>query len=199
MDFNTDKLHAIAAAQGVSLDPAVLANAQTRQSFVGRHKWGVECYDKDGNLKWTDTFKNIVVNEGLDDILTQYWTGSGYTASFFVGLTDGTPTVAAGDTLDSHAGWVEITAYLMSPDVKPTLTLGAVASQSVDNSASVAAFSITGTATVGGAFITTDNSRLIGSPLGGILVAAGAFTGGDRAVANGDTLNVTVTLTASSS
>lgn len=30
----------------------------------------------------------------------------------------------------------------------------------------------------------------------GVLYGAGAFTGGDRTVASGDTLNVTVTLTA---
>lgn len=141
-------------------------------------------------LAWSESFANLVVNTGLDDILDKYWKGSTYTASHFVGLTDGTPTVAAGDTMSSHAGWAEVTAY--SESVRQTLTLGTVSSQSVDNSASKATYSINGTATVGGAFVTTNNTK---SGTTGTLVGAGAFTGGDKSVASGDTLNVTITAT----
>jgi len=158
------------------------------------HRWDVECFDKDGNLKWKDKIEeNLVVNTGLDEMLTQFWKGSTYTASFFVGLTDGTPTVAAADTMAVQAGWTEVTAF--TEGVRQTLTLGSVASQSVDNSASKAVFSINGTTTVGGAFIAT--SATFGN--NGILISAGAFTGGDRSLVSGDTLNVTATLTASSS
>ncbi len=69
-----------------------------------------------------------------------------------------------------------------------------VASQSVDNSASKAVFSINAGATVGGMFITTDNTK---GGTTGILISVGAFTGGDRTVASGDTINATATLTAS--
>lgn len=151
----------------------------------------VECFGPDGKLKWRDVFPNLVVNVGLDDALDKHLKGSAYTASWFVGLTDGTPTVAAADTMLSHAGWVEVTAY--SETVRQTLTLGTVASQSVDNSASKAVYSINGTATVGGAFVTTDNVK---AGTAGILYGAGAFTGGDKSVGSGDTLNVTVTATA---
>lgn len=154
----------------------------------------IECFDSDGKLKWEEKFKNLVVNEGLDEILDKFWKGSAYTAVHYVGLTDGTPTVAAGDTMASHAGWAEVTAY--SEAARQTLTLGTVASQSVDNSASKASFSINGTATTGGCFISTDNTK---GGTSGILIAAAAFTGGDKSVVSGDTVNVTVTLTASSS
>lgn len=154
------------------------------------HTWSFECYDKDGNLKWKEECKNITTNVGLDDILDKYWKGSSYTAAHYIGLTDGTPTVAAGDTMSSHAGWTEIVAY--SEATREVLTLGTVASQSVDNSASKASFSINGTATVGGAFACTNSTK---SGTTGTLVCVVAFTGGDKAVANGDTLNVTVTLT----
>lgn len=152
----------------------------------------IECFRADGTLRWKDEVHNLVVNTGLDDILDKYWKGSTYTASHFVGLTDGTPTIAAGDTMASHVGWVEITAY--SEAVRQTLTLGAVASQSVDNSASKAVFSINGTTTVGGLFLSTDNTK---GGTTGTLISAGAFTGGDRSVASGDTINATVTNTAS--
>lgn len=150
-----------------------------------------ECYDKDGNLKWSDTIDNLVVNAGLDDILDKYFKGSTYSAAHYVGLIDSSPTIAAGDTMSSHAGWTEVhTQY--SESNREDLTLGTVSSQSVDNSSSKASFSITDTVTVGGAFITTDNTKN-GST--GTLYGAGAFSGGDKAVGSGDTLNVTVTLT----
>ncbi len=164
------------------------------QKFGMLNEYTLECYDITGKLKWRETIFNLVVNVGLDEVLDKFWKGSTYTASFFVGLTDGTPTVAATDTMSSHAGWTEITAY--SESVRQTLTLGTVASQSVDNSASKAAYSINGTATVGGAFVTTNNTK---AGTTGILIGAGAFTGGDKSVSNGDTLNVTVTSTATSS
>jgi hypothetical protein len=151
----------------------------------------VEAFDSDGNLKWSDEFDNIVVTTGLNDMLDKYFKGSSYTAAHYVGLTDSTPTVVAGDTMASHGGWVEIADY--SQGTRPAFTPGTVSAGSVDNSASKAVFSINASVTVGGAFVTT-NSTKSGST--GTLYGAGAFTGGDRALINGDTLNVTVTATA---
>ena len=150
-----------------------------------------ECFDINGDLKWEDGFKNLVVNVGLDDNLDKYFKGSAYTAAFYVGLTDGAPvTVAAADTMSSHAGWAEVVPY--SDTNRPTLTLGTVSGQSVDNSASKAVFNINATSTVGGAFVCTDNTK---SGTSGILYGAGAFAA-DKSVTSGDTLNVTITLTA---
>ena len=154
----------------------------------------IECYDPGGQLKWSESFSNLVVDEGLDDSLDKHFKGSGYTAAWYVGLTDGTPTVAAADTMSSHAGWTEVQTY--SEASRQTLTLGTVSGQSVDNSASKAQFSINGSTTVGGAFIATDNTK---GGTAGTLYGAGAFSEGDRSVVNGDTLSVTVTLTAAAS
>jgi hypothetical protein len=155
-------------------------------------QWKFEAYDSEGNLKWSDTFTNLTTNEGLDEILDKFWKGSSYTASHFVGLTDGTPTFAAADTLASNA-WTEVTAY--SETVRQTLTLGTVSSQSVDNSASVASFSINGSTTVGGGFIATDDTK---GGTTGILIGGGALSSGDRSLVDGDTLNVSVTITEAS-
>lgn len=141
-------------------------------------------------LMWVEEVPNLVVNTGLNDILTQYWKGSAYTASFFIGLK-GTGTIAAGDTMASHAGWTESAAY--SNATRPALTLGAVASQSVDNSASKGVFNINATATIGGAFVTT-NSTVSGTT--GTLIGASDFAS-SRSVLSGDTLNVQITNTAS--
>ena len=147
-----------------------------------------ECRDKDGNLKWVEDIHNLVVNTGLDDFLDKYFKGSSYTAAHYVGLK-GTGSMAAGDTMASHAGWSEITAY--SQANRPIFTPGTVSSQSVSNSASVAVFSINGSASVYGAFLATDNTKG-GST--GTLFSGVDFTS-SRTVADGDTINVTYTFT----
>ncbi len=162
---------------------------------VGRYVenyYKIECFSPDGELKWIEEFENLVVNEGLNDSLDKHLKGNAYTATWYVGLTSGTPTVAAGDTMASHPGWSEVVAY--TETARQTLVLGAVASQSVDNSASKAVFNINADNTaIGGAFLVADNAK---GGTTGLLYGAGAFTGGDKVAGNGDTLNVTITCTA---
>lgn len=167
-------------------------NAVAAEKRLENH-YQLECFDVDGRLKWVEAFDNIVVEEGLNDSLDKHLKGSNYTAAWYVGLTDGTPTVDAGDTMASHAGWTEVTGY--SQATRPALTLGSVAAGSVDNSASKAVFSINASVTAGGAFITSNNTKG-GST--GVLYGAGAFAA-DRSMVSGDTLNVTVTATATAS
>ena len=145
------------------------------------------CYDKDGNLKWHEEVPNLVVNQGLNDLLDKYFKGSTYTASHYVGLK-GAGTVVAGDTLASHGGWSEVTAFSGN---RKALTLGSVSGQSVSNTASKATFEITGNATVAGAFVTDQETGT-----SGILYGAANFSS-SRSVEDGDTLEVTVTLNAS--
>jgi hypothetical protein len=152
----------------------------------------VQCFDKDGQLKWQAQEHNLVVNVGLKDMNEKYFTGSGYTAAWYLGLYGAAATndPAAGDTMSSHAGWTEITAY--SESTRPQCTFGTSTTADpsvISNSASVAVFSVNGTATVGGAFLTSNNTK---GGTTGILFSAGDFQApGDRAVVSGDTLNVT--------
>lgn len=176
---------------------AVAAEAQRGAGMgagmVRKTHYRVEAFDKHGRLKWVDEFDNLVVTAGLNDSLDKHFKGSSYNAAWYVGLTDGTPTFAAGDTMDgAHAGWTEVTAY--DEAVRQTLTLGAVAAGSVDNSASKAVFTIsTNGTTIGGAFV-VNNSTKGGAT--GTLYGGGAFAAGDKVLDDGDTLSVTVTLTA---
>lgn len=176
----------------VKVGGEVVPGGRQRAEVQVTNTYHVECFDKHGNLKWSDVAYNRVVNVGLNDLLDKYLKGSSYTAAFYVGLTDGTPTTAAGDTMASAAGWSEVTAY--DEANRPTLTLGTVASQSVDNSASKAAFTVsTNSTTIGGAFICTDNTK---GGTSGVLYSVAAFSAGDKSLDDGDTLNVTVTATA---
>ena len=69
-----------------------------------RNVWDVVCYDSEGQEKWREVNRNLVVTAGLNDVLTQYFKGSSYTAAWYVGLK-GAGSVAAGDTMSSHSGW----------------------------------------------------------------------------------------------
>ena len=160
----------------------------TQQHAVGvHHQYDVVCRGEDGVIKWREEFSNLVVDTGLDQYLDSL---TGSALSLFIGLTDGTPTIVGGNTMASHAGWVEVTAY--DESARQALTLAAASGQSRTNSANVATFTIsTNSTTVGGAFVTTDSTR---GGTSGTLIAAGAFSS-DKAADDGDTIEVTVTLT----
>jgi hypothetical protein len=154
----------------------------------------VKCFDQNGNLKWEAEKHNLVVNVGLKDMNDKYFTGSAYTATWYLGLygAGATNTPAAADTMASHAGWVEVVAYSQATRPQAVFAAATTADPSViTNSASVAVFSINATTVVGGAFLTSNNTK---SGTTGILFSASDFTSpGDRSVVNGDTLNVTYT------
>jgi hypothetical protein len=180
--------------QGLNTTVAIASKASLPMGGPAlTHIYQVDCIAPDGSLKWSETVKNLVPDAGLDEILSRSWKASALTVADYVGLVDGTPTVAAADTMASHAGWVEVTDY--SEATREALTLGSVASQSIDNSASKASYSVNATVTIGGAFI-CDNSTKAGGT--GTLLGAAAFSAGDRAAQSGDTLNLTITLTAAS-
>jgi predicted hotdog family 3-hydroxylacyl-ACP dehydratase len=146
----------------------------------------VECYDENGKLKWKDGFENLVVTTGRNQYLDATLKTGATSPTWFVGLKDAVPAIAA-DTMASHAGWAELAPY--SNATRPAFVLGTIANGSVDNSASKAVFTINATATVGGAFIASNSTK---SGTTGILLGAGEFASA-RSVLSGDTLNVTVT------
>jgi hypothetical protein len=154
----------------------------------------IKCHDKDGNLKWSAESKNLVVNVGL-----QYMAGSALTSvsqitTWYLGLygAGASNTPAAGDTMASHAGWTEVTAYSNANRVTATFVTATTANPSVvTNTASPAVFNINGTTTVGGAFLTSENTK--GGTTGTLFSAADFGSPGDRAVVNSDTLSVTYT------
>ena len=151
----------------------------------------IQCFDKDGVLKWEATKNNLVVNVGLKDMNDKYFSGSAYTAAWFIGLYGAAASnnPAASDTSATHAGWVEVTAY--SQATRPAATFGAATTADpsvISNSASVAVFTINGTTTVGGAFLTSNSTK--GGTTGTLFSASDFTAPGDRSVVSGDTLNV---------
>lgn len=167
-----------------SVSTAAGAGQEELISITGAYT--VECFDADGNLKWTDQIKNLVVTVGKNDLLDKYFAGSAYTATWYLGLINSGGVYAAGDTMASHAGWTENTGYSAATRPAPAWSAASAGSKAT----TATAFSINATSTIGGAFMTTNNTK---SGTTGILYSAGNFTGGNRSVASGDTLNVTYT------
>lgn len=138
-----------AISHGWIREPLLAAGILTHNTYRLFH------YGPDGQLLGEAKGCNITVNVGLNDLLTQYFKGSAYTAAFFVGLK-GAGVPLAADTMASHSSWSELTGY--SQSTRPSLVLGSVASQAVNNSASKATFSVTAPMTVTGAFVTTNST-----------------------------------------
>lgn len=179
------------AVKADRFEATVVNDASASSSVSVGGVFTVECYDAAGQLKWKDEFHNLVVKQGLKDMNDKYFTGSGYTAAWYIGLINNSPTPALSpdDTAASHAGWTEFAGY--SQANRPTLSFGA--STSDDPSVittSAAVFSITSTATIYGAFVVSSNTK---GGTSGVLFSEGAFAA-TRSVVNGDTLNVSYSL-----
>lgn len=153
--------------------------------------WRVECRRPDGSLRWAEDWQNIIVNAGLDYALDAALSGGTPITTWFLGLINGaSPTIAAADTMASHAGWTENQNY--DEAVRQTWTDGGVSGQSVSNSGSPAVFTInTNGQTIGGAFLTSDSAK---GGTTGTLYAAGTFASPKSADDN-DTITLTATFT----
>lgn len=146
---------------------------------------------RDGKEIGVYDVKNLVVNQGKNDILETYFHDGTQIAasSWYMGLisSSGYSAIAAGDTAASHSGWTEATGY--SESTRQSWGQGAAASQSITNSSPVT-FSINATATIKGAFIISNSTK---GGTSGKLWAAALFSA-DVPVNNGDQLKVTYTL-----
>ena len=168
----------------------------------------VVCHDKDGNLKWEETFPNLVVAVGKQLLLDTLLSGTSYTTvGPFLGLISGSSnTFAATDTMASHAGWTEFTNYTVGGSaVRGTASFGSATSSGTTptnvttKTASAITYTITGGGgTVGGCFLVTGSgaSSTQGNT-SGTLYSAGDFATAKVTTA-GDTVSVTYSTTATS-
>jgi len=158
-----------------------------------RNEYKIVCRKANGQTRWTECVKNLTTDEGLEEILDKFWRGSTYTAAHYIGLAGSTPVFTASDTMVLHPGWGEVTLY---NDVnRPGLNLGPVNGLSVSNDGNRAVFEVVSGGTAGGAFVTTGAVK---GTTTGILIGGAAFIGGDRVVAAGDQIEITVNLSAAS-
>lgn len=116
-----------------------------------------ERWSKDGRLISRHRAKNGIVNVALNDILETAFR-QGTLRTWCIGLYDsvGFTGLSASDTMSSHAGWTEITAYAEAN--RPAWGPGAATGQVVINSASVQ-FTMNANKVIRGLFVTSNNTK----------------------------------------
>ena len=168
----------------------------------------VECRDSEGNLKWEESFPNLVNAVGKQLMLDTLLSGSSYTTvGPFLGLISGaSPTFAAADTMSSHSGWTEFADYTVSGSaVRGTASFSSATSTGTTptnvttKAATAITYTITGAGgTVGGCFLVTGTGAVnTQNNTSGTLYSAGAFSVAKVTTA-GDTVSVTYSTTATS-
>jgi hypothetical protein len=168
------------------------------QCFEHIHEDGTKClrHGKCGKkhierLKWENEAKNAVVTEGLSHILDREFHGDAQVATWYIGLIKTAYTHDAADTLLTHAGWTEAVLTTDYTGNRKEWTEGAAAAGVMTNGVTVD-FAMLTSITLKGALLCAAATGTAAA-----LFCTAAFTGGDQAVNNGDTIKVTYTITAS--
>lgn len=155
--------------------------------------FSVTCYSLDGELRWSDTFSNVVTTLGKNLALDSYLSSGGGAAPGgtgpYMGLISGSgfSAVAAADTMTSHSGWTEFITY---NGTRPLCVFNSAAAGSKALSVALQfTNNAAGPLTIQGAFIVfgPSASSTIGST-SGTLYSAGAFSGGAQTVNLSDSL-----------
>jgi hypothetical protein len=162
---------------------------ENRKSSLGHH-YDVKCYDSNGNIKWRESFKNLVPLQGRNHYLDATLKTGFLNPQLFIGLKNA-GTIADTDTPASHPGWNYVTEYSVPGNPFPASNIfvpGTISNGSV--TASTVTFNMDATATVGGAWlIYNDNSK---DPIDGIFLGIGNFPSA-HSVFSGDIIQLTIT------
>lgn len=192
---------------GDSAQATLQTNATMPETVGIEGCYHVVCRDKDGNIKWEDSFPNLVNAVGKQLMLDTLLSGTTYTTvGPFLGLISGSSlTFAAADTMASHT-WTEFTNYTVGGSaVRGTAVFtsatssGTTPSNVTTKSAAAITYTITGAGgTVGGCFLVTGSGAVsTQGSTAGTLYSAGAFATAKVTTA-GDTVSVTYSTTATS-
>ena len=159
--------------------------------FRPRGIFMASCFNQDGSLAWREVFPNGNTTAGLNNILGVYFNSVTQSTTWYGSLVDnsGWSAFAAGDTIASHSGWTESTAY--SETVRQTWSSLSVSGAAITGGTMT--FTMNATATIKGAFLVSESTK---GGTSGTLWATGAFSG-TQAVVSGQTVKVTYSLTAS--
>lgn len=177
---------------------SLIRQGDLSEALTLRGTYHAECW-RDGVLIWEDTIPNTVVTVGKNLALDTFLAGSAYTVTGpYMGLISSTSysAISAADTMSSHAGWLEAGNANAPTYTSPRKTaVWSAASAGAKALSAALSFAITGTGTIKGAFMTYGTGAVTTiDNTSGTLLSAGLFSGGDRAVVNGDTVNVSYSL-----
>lgn len=168
----------------------IISEAEYEKHLLLAKKLTVKA-DELGEVLFEDEYHNAVMTLGRNSTIDVYFRAQTQITSWFVGLK-GSGTIAAGDTAASKA-WSEFANY--SETTRQALNLAAASSGSATNSSSRAVFTINASSqTVNGAFLISNNTK---SGTTGTLWSASDFASARSGLGSGDTLSITITVTAS--
>lgn len=185
-------------------EATVLRGGGMAEALRVKGKYFAQCFDKNGKLKWEDTIDNVVTDVGANQLLDSAF-GAGPVAGPYLGLISsvgytGIPVVA--DTMSSHNStnhvWVEAgngsnypTWSTPASNARGTMTFSAANARAKALTAAISFVIATNGGTVKGCFVVFGTGAVAtNNNTSGVLYSAGVFTGGDKVVADGDTLNV---------
>ncbi|MBX6312832.1 MAG: hypothetical protein IRY99_07950 [Isosphaeraceae bacterium] len=167
---------------GITLDLTALNPA----TFGIGGTFRMRCIGPDGEEKWDEPLKNGVTTAALGDVLNVYLRQQPQTPQWFMGIIDnaGFTGLAAGDSMASHPGWSEVTAYV--GETRPSWSPNAATAGSVSNTTTVD-FAINAAKVIKGLFIASASDK---GGTAGLLFSTAAFSDGNKTVGAGDTLKV---------
>lgn len=176
-------------------DATVIRGSAQHEAAEAHGRYEVTCIGDDGRLKWREVIDNIVCTVGKNLMLDTALAGAAYTvAGPYMGLISSTSftAVAAADTMTSHTGWLEAggTNNPTYSGNRKTAVFSAAAAGAKALSLALS-YNINSSGTVKGAFMVFGTGAVATKDdTGGTLWSTGTFTTGDKAVTNGDTLNI---------
>lgn len=181
-------------------DASVIRKNNNKDSLPLKGKFIWTCYDKDGKFKWKDESHNTVVDLGANYLLDNTFATGAIVGPFLgiiTGATAGGPVITSADSMTAagHAGWLEVgnanNPKLMS--ARPTVVFAAASART--KVMTTAAVTASGAGTAKGSFLVLNTGAVSTiDSTAGTLFSVGAFTGGDKLLATGDTLQVTYSL-----
>jgi hypothetical protein len=183
-----------------AVDATIVRGAGMTEHAEAHGFYTVECIGRDGKVIWTDTIPNVVTTEGKNLALDTYLAGSSYTVvGPYMGLISSTcrsrpsrrPTRRRRSTARLERGRRRQRPDLFGQPQDGRVVAGLAGSKALSAALS---FAITGSGTVKGAFLVYGTGAVnTKDDVNGKLYSAGLFTGGDKIVANLDTVNVSYT------
>jgi len=182
----------------------VLRGGGMGEILKAKGKYFVQCFDKHGKLKWKDTIDNVITDVGANQLLDSAF-GSGPVAGPYLGLISsvgytGIPVVA--DTMSSHSSsghvWVEAGNGSNYPNwstptsnARGTMTFASATARAKALTGAISFIIATTGGTVKGCFVVFGTGAVAtNNNTSGVLYSAGVFSGGDKVVGIGDTLQV---------
>lgn len=145
---------------------------------------------RDGKVIRKIRIKNTTTYAGLNSLLNVGFRAATQLTAWYCGLVDNSGFTANPntDTAASHAGWTEFTTY--SESVRQTWSPTAASAGSITNTSAMV-FTISGSGSINGIFIVSNNTK---GGTSGTLWSSASF-GSPLTVASSDVLRITYSYT----